>query len=107
MSPPSSLSAEVYVSCAVCVLLLALFSCLQVYTNRLRRVITAFYHPKVQTQTQIHETHPPVSKSKTRHFVEVKPVKLLHFSFYPSRYFHVFCSTMDEFTECSEGIFVA
>ncbi|KAK5619904.1 hypothetical protein CRENBAI_005438 [Crenichthys baileyi] len=46
MSPPSSLSAEVYVNCAVCVLLVALFSCLQVYTNRLRRVIAAFYHPK-------------------------------------------------------------
>ncbi|KAM4736516.1 E3 ubiquitin-protein ligase DCST1 [Anableps anableps] len=51
MSPPSFLSAEVYMSCVACVLLVALFSCLQVYTNRLRRVIAAFYNPKVQTQT--------------------------------------------------------
>ncbi|XP_044062730.1 E3 ubiquitin-protein ligase DCST1 isoform X2 [Siniperca chuatsi] len=36
----------VYVSCVCCVLLVALFSCLQVYTNRLRRVIAAFYHPQ-------------------------------------------------------------
>ncbi|XP_041798172.1 E3 ubiquitin-protein ligase DCST1 [Chelmon rostratus] len=40
----------VYVSCVCCVLLVALFSCLQVYTNRLRRVITAFYHPKREKQ---------------------------------------------------------
>ncbi|XP_047455094.1 E3 ubiquitin-protein ligase DCST1 isoform X2 [Mugil cephalus] len=46
VSPPSSLSASVYLSCVCCVLLVALFSCLQVYTNRLRRVIAAFYHPK-------------------------------------------------------------
>ncbi|XP_060889904.1 E3 ubiquitin-protein ligase DCST1 [Labrus mixtus] len=46
VSPPSSLSAGVYISCVSCVLLLALFSCLQVYTNRLRRVIAAFYNPK-------------------------------------------------------------
>ncbi|XP_039973275.1 E3 ubiquitin-protein ligase DCST1 [Xiphias gladius] len=45
-SPPSSLSAGVYVSCVCCVLLVALFTCLQVYTNRLRRVIAAFYHPQ-------------------------------------------------------------
>ncbi|XP_042345922.1 E3 ubiquitin-protein ligase DCST1 [Plectropomus leopardus] len=36
----------VYISCVCCVLLVALFSCLQVYTNRLRRVIAAFYHPQ-------------------------------------------------------------
>ncbi|XP_045900968.1 E3 ubiquitin-protein ligase DCST1 isoform X2 [Micropterus dolomieu] len=47
VSPPSSLSAGVYVSCAGFVLLVALFSCLQVYTNRLRRVIAAFYHPEL------------------------------------------------------------
>ncbi|MED6240725.1 hypothetical protein ATANTOWER_026736 [Ataeniobius toweri] len=47
------------------------------------------------------------SKSKTSHSVEVKPVKLLHFSFYASRYFHGFCSTMDEFTEFSEALFLA
>ncbi|XP_040899645.1 E3 ubiquitin-protein ligase DCST1 [Toxotes jaculatrix] len=46
VSPPSSLSAGVYVSCVCCVLLVVLFSCLQVYTNRLRRVIAAFYHPQ-------------------------------------------------------------
>ncbi|XP_044186023.1 E3 ubiquitin-protein ligase DCST1 [Thunnus albacares] len=46
VSPPSSLPAGVYVSCVCCVLLAALFSCLQVYTNRLRRVIAAFYHPE-------------------------------------------------------------
>ncbi|KAM7382756.1 hypothetical protein PAMP_002473 [Pampus punctatissimus] len=45
-SPPSSLPAGVYVSCVCCVLLAVLLSCLQVYTNRLRRVITAFYHPE-------------------------------------------------------------
>ncbi|MEQ2264063.1 hypothetical protein XENORESO_018454, partial [Xenotaenia resolanae] len=48
-----------------------------------------------------------VSKSKTTHSVEIKPVKLLNFLFYASRYFHVFSSTMGEFTECSEAIFVA
>ncbi|XP_020566185.1 E3 ubiquitin-protein ligase DCST1 isoform X1 [Oryzias latipes] len=46
MAPHSPLSAEVYLSCAGCVLLAALFTCLQVYTNRLRRAIAAFYHPK-------------------------------------------------------------
>ncbi|XP_069392842.1 E3 ubiquitin-protein ligase DCST1 isoform X2 [Paralichthys olivaceus] len=46
VSPPSPLSAGVYVSCVCCVLLVALFTCLQVYTNRLRRVIAAFYHSK-------------------------------------------------------------
>ncbi|XP_015224546.1 PREDICTED: DC-STAMP domain-containing protein 1 [Cyprinodon variegatus] len=46
MSPPSSLPTAVYVSCVGCVLLVALFSLVQVYTNRLRRVIAAFYHPK-------------------------------------------------------------
>uniref|UniRef100_A0A3B4GIQ0 Dendritic cell-specific transmembrane protein-like domain-containing protein n=1 Tax=Pundamilia nyererei TaxID=303518 RepID=A0A3B4GIQ0_9CICH len=46
MSPPSTLSAEVYVRCVCCVLLVALFSCLQIYTNRLRHVIAAFYNPK-------------------------------------------------------------
>ncbi|XP_069581783.1 E3 ubiquitin-protein ligase DCST1 [Brachyistius frenatus] len=46
VSPPSSLPAAVYISCVCCVLLVALFSCLQVYTNRLRRVIAASYNPK-------------------------------------------------------------
>ncbi|XP_040923566.1 E3 ubiquitin-protein ligase DCST1 isoform X6 [Betta splendens] len=45
-SPPSSLSAGVYVSCVSCVLLGALLSCLQVYSNRLQRVIAAFYNPQ-------------------------------------------------------------
>uniref|UniRef100_A0A669EQT8 DC-STAMP domain containing 1 n=1 Tax=Oreochromis niloticus TaxID=8128 RepID=A0A669EQT8_ORENI len=53
MSPASTLSAEVYVRCVCCVLLVALFSCLQVYTNRLRRVIAAFYNPKVRDQKQL------------------------------------------------------
>ncbi|XP_016893533.1 E3 ubiquitin-protein ligase DCST1 isoform X2 [Cynoglossus semilaevis] len=42
---PSSLSLDVYVTCGCCVLLVALFTLLQVYTNRLRRVIAMFYHP--------------------------------------------------------------
>ncbi|XP_014825159.1 PREDICTED: DC-STAMP domain-containing protein 1 isoform X2 [Poecilia mexicana] len=46
MSPPSRLPFEVYASCVGCVLVVALFSCVQVYTNRLRRVIAAFYNPK-------------------------------------------------------------
>ncbi|CAJ1061252.1 E3 ubiquitin-protein ligase DCST1 [Xyrichtys novacula] len=46
VSSPSSLPAGVYISCVFCVLLVALFSCLQVYTNRLRRAIAAFFHPK-------------------------------------------------------------
>ncbi|XP_056901077.1 LOW QUALITY PROTEIN: E3 ubiquitin-protein ligase DCST1 [Takifugu flavidus] len=46
VSPPSSLSAGVYVKCVCCVLMAVLFSCLQVYTNRLRRVIAAFYFPE-------------------------------------------------------------
>ncbi|XP_070767838.1 LOW QUALITY PROTEIN: E3 ubiquitin-protein ligase DCST1, partial [Enoplosus armatus] len=46
VSPPFSLSADVYVSCVCCVLLVVLFSCFQAYTNRLRRVIAAFYHPE-------------------------------------------------------------
>ncbi|XP_037639514.1 E3 ubiquitin-protein ligase DCST1 isoform X2 [Sebastes umbrosus] len=67
VSPPSSLSAGVYISCLCCILLVALFSCLQVYTNRLRRVIAAFYHPQrektrilffynLQLQTRIFST---------------------------------------------------
>ncbi|KAM9309175.1 E3 ubiquitin-protein ligase DCST1 [Pholidichthys leucotaenia] len=46
MSPPSSLPVSAYISCVSCLLLLLLFSCLQVYTNRLRRVIATFFHPK-------------------------------------------------------------
>ncbi|XP_074540314.1 E3 ubiquitin-protein ligase DCST1 [Halichoeres trimaculatus] len=46
VSPPSSLPTGVYVSCVFCILLVALFSCLQVYSNRLRRVMAAFYYPK-------------------------------------------------------------
>ncbi|KAM9723772.1 E3 ubiquitin-protein ligase DCST1 [Menidia menidia] len=44
--PPSPLPAGVYVSCVGGLLLLALSSCLQVYSNRLRRAIAAFYHPQ-------------------------------------------------------------
>ncbi|KAM9805521.1 E3 ubiquitin-protein ligase DCST1 isoform 2-T2 [Syngnathus typhle] len=46
VTPPSSLAISAYVSIACCLLLAALSSCLQVYTNRLRRVIAAFYHPQ-------------------------------------------------------------
>ncbi|XP_013883924.1 DC-STAMP domain-containing protein 1 [Austrofundulus limnaeus] len=46
VSPPSPLPGGVYVSCVCCVVMVVLFSCLQVYTNRLRRVIAAFYYPK-------------------------------------------------------------
>ncbi|XP_034041946.1 E3 ubiquitin-protein ligase DCST1 [Thalassophryne amazonica] len=46
VATPTPLSAGVYVTCIACILLEALFSCLQVYTNRLRRVIAAFFHPK-------------------------------------------------------------
>ncbi|PWA28231.1 hypothetical protein CCH79_00018581 [Gambusia affinis] len=46
MSPPSRLPFEVYVKCVGGVLVVALFSCVQVYTNRLRHVIAAFYNPK-------------------------------------------------------------
>ncbi|KAG7233905.1 hypothetical protein INR49_006421 [Caranx melampygus] len=47
VSPPSPLPAAVYLSCVCCVLLAATLSLLQVYTNRLRRVIAACYHPQV------------------------------------------------------------
>ncbi|XP_019719178.1 DC-STAMP domain-containing protein 1 [Hippocampus comes] len=47
VTTPSSLAASAYISVACCLLLAALFSCLQVYANRLRRVIAAFYHPRV------------------------------------------------------------
>uniref|UniRef100_A0A3Q3DX64 Dendritic cell-specific transmembrane protein-like domain-containing protein n=1 Tax=Hippocampus comes TaxID=109280 RepID=A0A3Q3DX64_HIPCM len=46
VTTPSSLAASAYISVACCLLLAALFSCLQVYANRLRRVIAAFYHPR-------------------------------------------------------------
>lgn len=46
VTPPSSLSLSVYISCVCYVGLLLLLSCLQVYSNRLRRVIAAFYNPK-------------------------------------------------------------
>ncbi|MED6259789.1 hypothetical protein ATANTOWER_031453 [Ataeniobius toweri] len=44
---------------------------------------------------------------KTTHCVDVNPVKLLHFFVYASRCFHVFCSTMGEYTECSKATFIA
>ncbi|XP_061699642.1 E3 ubiquitin-protein ligase DCST1 isoform X2 [Syngnathoides biaculeatus] len=47
VTPPSSLAGSAYVSVTWCLLLAALFSCLQVYANRLRRVIAAFYHPRL------------------------------------------------------------
>ncbi|XP_027863863.1 E3 ubiquitin-protein ligase DCST1 isoform X1 [Xiphophorus couchianus] len=46
MSAPSRLPFEVYARCVGGVLVVALFSCVQVYTNRLRHVIAAFYNPK-------------------------------------------------------------
>ncbi|KAG7218794.1 hypothetical protein INR49_006429 [Caranx melampygus] len=51
VSPPSPLPAAVYLSCVCCVLLAATLSLLQVYTNRLRRVIAACYHPQVSLST--------------------------------------------------------
>ncbi|CAN9514461.1 unnamed protein product [Ophioblennius macclurei] len=42
----SRLPDQVYVNCVACAAAMALFSCLQVYTNRLRRVIAAFYFRK-------------------------------------------------------------
>lgn len=58
VSPPSHLSAGSYVLCVCLVLMAALFSCLQVYTNRLRRAIAAFYYPKV-THTHTHTIFNP------------------------------------------------
>ncbi|XP_054916954.1 E3 ubiquitin-protein ligase DCST1-like isoform X1 [Poeciliopsis prolifica] len=43
---PTRLPFEVYVRCVGVILVVALFSCVQVYTNRLRHVIAAFYNPK-------------------------------------------------------------
>ncbi|XP_030014244.1 E3 ubiquitin-protein ligase DCST1 [Sphaeramia orbicularis] len=45
-SPPFRLSVSVYMSCVGCVLMVVLLSCIQVYTNRLRRLIAAVYHPE-------------------------------------------------------------
>ncbi|XP_042083925.1 uncharacterized protein LOC121815763 isoform X2 [Haplochromis burtoni] len=66
MSPPSTLSAEVYVRCVCCVLLVALFSCLQIYTNRLRHVIAAFYNPKVASTCRELQMKPVFSCSLNR-----------------------------------------
>ncbi|XP_068179006.1 E3 ubiquitin-protein ligase DCST1 [Antennarius striatus] len=44
--PPAPLSVGVYISCLGVILLVALFSCVQVYANRLRRTIAASYHPE-------------------------------------------------------------
>ncbi|XP_063736975.1 E3 ubiquitin-protein ligase DCST1 [Eleginops maclovinus] len=46
--PPSPLPAGVYVSCVICVLMVALCSVLQVYTHRLRRAISAYYYPQTE-----------------------------------------------------------
>lgn len=46
--PPAALRPAVYLSCAGCVLLGALLCLLQVYTNRLQRVIAARYHPDLE-----------------------------------------------------------
>uniref|UniRef100_A0A8C6S8Q1 Dendritic cell-specific transmembrane protein-like domain-containing protein n=1 Tax=Neogobius melanostomus TaxID=47308 RepID=A0A8C6S8Q1_9GOBI len=43
---PSALSPSVYLSCAACVLMVALCSILQIYSSRLRRVISASFHPQ-------------------------------------------------------------
>ncbi|XP_061574076.1 E3 ubiquitin-protein ligase DCST1 [Cololabis saira] len=44
--PPAPLPADVYLTCVCCLLLLLMFSFLQVYSSRLRRAVTASYHPK-------------------------------------------------------------
>lgn len=46
--PPTLLPAGVYVSCASVLLLAALLCLLQVYTNRLRRLIAACFHPDTE-----------------------------------------------------------
>uniref|UniRef100_A0A672HX66 Dendritic cell-specific transmembrane protein-like domain-containing protein n=1 Tax=Salarias fasciatus TaxID=181472 RepID=A0A672HX66_SALFA len=73
VSPPTLLPVTVYVSCVGCVLLMALFSLLQVYTNRLRRVIAAFYYPKREKRRilfiynlQLHRRISSPDKTRTR-----------------------------------------
>ncbi|XP_028306728.1 E3 ubiquitin-protein ligase DCST1 [Gouania willdenowi] len=48
MVHPTPLSATVYISCVCCVLLAALMSWIQVYVNRLRRFIAAFFNPEIE-----------------------------------------------------------
>uniref|UniRef100_A0A3B4DIZ4 DC-STAMP domain containing 1 n=1 Tax=Pygocentrus nattereri TaxID=42514 RepID=A0A3B4DIZ4_PYGNA len=48
---PRALSQTDYLWSILPLLLMGLMCCLQVYTNRLRRVITTFYFPKVTQQT--------------------------------------------------------
>ncbi|CAL1612075.1 unnamed protein product [Knipowitschia caucasica] len=43
---PSSLPPSLYLKCCVCVLMMALFSLVQVYSSRLRRVICASFYPQ-------------------------------------------------------------
>uniref|UniRef100_A0AAV2ME74 Dendritic cell-specific transmembrane protein-like domain-containing protein n=1 Tax=Knipowitschia caucasica TaxID=637954 RepID=A0AAV2ME74_KNICA len=43
---PSSLPPSLYLNCCVCVLMVALFSLVQVYSSRLRRVICASFYPQ-------------------------------------------------------------
>uniref|UniRef100_A0A8C9T6Y6 DC-STAMP domain containing 1 n=1 Tax=Scleropages formosus TaxID=113540 RepID=A0A8C9T6Y6_SCLFO len=45
---PRALSQEDYLWILIPLLMMAVMCCLQVYTNRLRRVIAAFYFPKVK-----------------------------------------------------------
>lgn len=45
---PHALTWEEYMWSIVPLLIMALMCCLQVYSNRLRRVIAAFYFPKVR-----------------------------------------------------------
>ncbi|XP_057691276.1 E3 ubiquitin-protein ligase DCST1 [Corythoichthys intestinalis] len=46
LTPPTSLDVSAYGWVGWCILLAALFSCLQIYANRLRRVIAAFCYPR-------------------------------------------------------------
>uniref|UniRef100_A0A8C7FU28 DC-STAMP domain containing 1 n=1 Tax=Oncorhynchus kisutch TaxID=8019 RepID=A0A8C7FU28_ONCKI len=57
---PRALTKEDYLWSFVPLLMMALMCCLQVYSNRLRRVIAAFYFPKVRphTPTLNHTYHP-------------------------------------------------
>lgn len=51
---PQALTWEQYLWSVIPLLTMALMCCLQVYSNRLRRVIAAFYFPKVRVSLTVH-----------------------------------------------------
>lgn len=75
---PRPLSVSVYFSCVGCVLLVALFSLLQVYSSRIRRVLTAAYHPEREKRRVLFlynlllqkHTSSADRKSITRHYCD-------------------------------------